>query len=87
MAPTENRSSNVDWFPALPQYDYLTLEFIRRAQGIFDEAESAVAGDAATSPRARKAIPVRATVNLARILISPHETISFDSQTYDCRSF
>ena len=55
QAAAEQSSSNVDWFPALSQYRYLTLDFIRRAQGIFDGAEAAVAEDASRLRRLRHA--------------------------------
>lgn len=45
QAAAEASDSNVDWFPALSQYRYLTLEFIQKAHATFDEAEQAVMSD------------------------------------------
>lgn len=55
QAAAEASGSNVDWFPALSQYRYLTLDFIRSAQATFDEAEQAVADDATLLRRVRHA--------------------------------
>ena len=59
QAAAENSNSNVNWFPALSQYKYLTLDFLRKAQTTFDEAEKAVAGDPVLLRRVRHArLPV-----------------------------
>lgn len=55
----ESANANVNWFPPLSQYTYLTLEFLRRAQATFDEAEAAVGGDPVLLRRVRHArLPV-----------------------------
>jgi hypothetical protein len=55
----EVSASNVNWFPALSQYTYLTLDFLRQSQATFDGAEKAVAGDTVLLRRVRHArLPV-----------------------------
>ena len=56
QAAAEASGSKVDWFPALSQYRYLTLEFIRRAQTTADEAEKAVSGDPVDREKSERAI-------------------------------
>ena len=59
QAAAESAGATVNWFPPLSQYTYLTLEFLRRAQGTFDEAETAVRGDTVLLRRVRHArLPV-----------------------------
>jgi len=56
---SESAQANVNWFPPLSQYTYLTVEFLRRAQTAFDEAETVVRSDAARLRRVRHArLPV-----------------------------
>ena len=55
----ESSNANVNWFPPLSQYTYLTLDFLGRAQGLFDDAEAAVRGDPVLLRRVRHArLPV-----------------------------
>jgi hypothetical protein len=55
----EARHGNVDWYPVLSQYTYLTLEFLRNSQAMFDGAEKAVAGNPVLLRRVRHArLPV-----------------------------
>lgn len=59
QAAAESVNANVNWFPSLSQYTYLTLEFLRRAQARFDEAEAAVRPDTVLLRRVRHArLPV-----------------------------
>ncbi len=59
QSAAENANSNVNWFPPLSQYTYLTLEFLRSAQTTFDQAEKAVASDPVLLRRVRHArLPV-----------------------------
>ena len=59
QAAAESANANVNWFPRLPQYTYLTLDFLRRAQATFDEAEAAVGDDPTLQRRVRFArLPV-----------------------------
>lgn len=59
QAATEADKSNVNWFPPLSQYTYLTLDFLRKAQATFDEAEKAVGADPVLLRRVRHArLPV-----------------------------
>ena len=59
LADAENTNSNVNWFPTLSQYKYLTLDFLRKTQMTFDEAEKAVASDPVLLRRVRHArLPV-----------------------------
>lgn len=59
QAVAEATNATVNWFPPLSQYTYLTLEFLRRAQSTFDEAERAVGSDAPLLRRLRHArLPV-----------------------------
>ncbi len=51
----DKSGSNVDWFPALSKYRYLTLDFVRSAQATFDQAERALAGDDVRLRRLRHA--------------------------------
>lgn len=64
QAAAEASASNVNWFPALNQYRYLTLDFLRKSQALFDEAEQAAGGDPVLLRRVRHArLPVdRATL-------------------------
>jgi len=55
QAVAEASGSNVDWFPALSQYRYLTLGFVRTAQSTFDQAEQAVSDNAVLLRRVRHA--------------------------------
>ncbi|MCU0918671.1 MAG: DUF4838 domain-containing protein, partial [Planctomycetes bacterium] len=59
QSAAESANANVNWFPPLSQYTYLTLDFLRRAQAIFDQAEAAVHGDLMLLRRVRHArLPV-----------------------------
>jgi len=59
QAAAEAANANVNWFPAISQYTYLTCEFLARGQAVFDEAEAAVGSDAAILARVRHArLPV-----------------------------
>lgn len=59
QAAAESANANVDWFPPLSRYTYLTLDFLRRAQAAFDEAEAVVRGDLVELRRVRHArLPV-----------------------------
>jgi hypothetical protein len=59
QAAAEASRSNVNWFPALSQYKYLTLDFLRRSQATFDEAEKAAGNDPVLLRRVRHArLPV-----------------------------
>lgn len=58
----------VTWFSALPQYSYLTPEFLLKANHIFDQAAAAVSSDATLSPRVRNA---RASVDYAILMLYP----------------
>ncbi len=62
----EQTASNVDWFPALSQYRYLTLDFVHRAHNLFDQAEKSVANSPVLLRRVRHArLPLdRATLVL-----------------------
>ena len=56
---SDNAKSNVNWFPVLSQYTYLTLDFLRKAQATFDEAEKVVTGNPVLLRRVRHArLPV-----------------------------
>jgi len=55
QAAAEASGSNVDWFPALSEYRYLTLDFVRKAHSTFDEAEQAVADNPVFLRRVRHA--------------------------------
>lgn len=69
-AASQERISYISMGATLPSFSYLTLDFVRQAQGIFDRAEAAVADDEALLARVRHArMPLdRATVMLARQL-------------------
>jgi len=55
----ESAEAEVNWFPALSQYTYLTGEFLQRAQNTFDAAEAAVGADPVRRDRVRFArLPV-----------------------------
>ncbi len=59
QAAAASVNANVNWFPPLSQYTYLTLEFLRHAHGAFDKAETAVRGDPVLLRRVRHArLPV-----------------------------
>ncbi|MGC9319996.1 MAG: DUF4838 domain-containing protein, partial [Armatimonadota bacterium] len=70
QAASEQRISYISMGATLPSFGYLTLDFIRQAQSIFDRAERAVAGDEVLLQRVRHArMPLdRATVMLFRKL-------------------
>lgn len=72
QAASEERISYVSMGASLSSYRYLTVDFVRTAQGIFDRAEAAVADDAELLQRVRHArMPLdRATVMLFRALSS-----------------
>ncbi len=55
QAAAESADANVNWFPPLSLYTYLTVDFLRRTQAIFDEAEVAVGGDNVVLRRVRHA--------------------------------
>ncbi len=86
--------ANVDWFPALARYTYLTYEFLQRAQSTFDEAEAAVGGNQTLVDRVRHArLPVdRACLILWPTLMRqwiatnrPPETFPFDRTAIQTR--
>jgi hypothetical protein len=68
QAAAEATTSNVNWFPAITQYRYLTLEFLCKAQAAFDTMEKAVAGDRVLLRRVRHA---RLPVDRACIVLWP----------------
>lgn len=68
QAAAKASASNVDWFPALSQYRYLTLKFVRSAQSTFDEAERAVSDDPVLLRRVRHA---RLPIDRASLVLWP----------------
>lgn len=68
QAAADAQDANVNWFPSLAQYTYLTSEFLQRAQATFEEAEAAVADDPALTARVRAA---RLPVDRACLILWP----------------
>ena len=68
QAAAESFNANVNWFPALSQYTYLTCEFLQRAQTTFDEAEAVVRDDPVLLGRVRFA---RLPVDRACLILWP----------------
>ena len=68
QAAAESADANVNWFPALSQYTYLTLDFLQRAQTTFEEAEAVVRDDPVLLGRVRFA---RLPVDRACLILWP----------------
>ena len=71
QAAAESADANVNWFPALSQYTYLTLDFLQRAQRTFEEAEAVVRDDPVRLGRVRFA---RLPVDRACLILWPKLT-------------